>query len=182
MKFNRSRCLKAVGVTAVALGALGTASMVQANGNVSVGVGIQAVPGVHMGAGTAYPGYLQPVYVQTQPAYVQQSPEYIQAAPEQVQIIYQSAPAYYPYYPYYYSSYPYYPNYYPYWGGALVYGSFWGGHRHSGHHVHHHGGHKGGHVGNVGNRGGQVGRPGGQVRNGGGQAIPQARGGGQRMR
>src|SRR3954452_18286318 len=134
MKFNRSACIKAAGVVGIALALLSTASLVRADGSASVGVGIQAAPGVHMGPGTANPNYLQPVYVQTQPAQnAQSAPGYVQAAPEQVQIYYQQVPAYpyyYPYNPYYYSYYPYYPYYPYYWGGAFFVGSHWG-HNHS---------------------------------------------------
>lgn len=78
--------------TGLALVAMGFANPAQARDNVSITVGI-GVPGVQIGANSAYPVYNQPrpVYVQPRPVFVQPAPVYYQPAP----VYYTAQPVYY---------------------------------------------------------------------------------------
>lgn len=66
MQATRSLALKIAGA-ALALGALGTASVAQARDNINWSIGINAAPGVVIGANNGY----RPYYVQPAPVYVQ---------------------------------------------------------------------------------------------------------------
>jgi len=76
MKFSRY-----VAAAALALAAVGTASVAHARGDVYFSVGAHVAPGVHVGVSNAPVYYPQPVYVQPQPYYVQPRPVYVQPAP-----------------------------------------------------------------------------------------------------
>ena len=115
MTISRSNIVKAA-AAALAIAALGTASVAQARDNISWSVGINAAPGVVIGATNGY--YAPPVYVQPQtyyPANVYPSSYYVQPAP-----IYVAPPVYYRPAPVYY--------------GPSVY--YRGGHRHHRGHRH----------------------------------------------
>lgn len=122
MTISRSNIVKAA-AAALAFAALGTASVAQARDNINWSVGINAAPGVVIGASNGY--YAPPVYVQPQtyyPSNVYPSSYYVQPAPVYVQpapIYYRPAPVYYGY------------------GPTVYIGG--GGHRHHGHR----GGHRG---------------------------------------
>jgi hypothetical protein len=75
MKLSRSVLAKTAAV-AVALAALGTASVAQAR--VFASVGINLAPGVVVGASNYGPAYYPPVY--PQPYYVQPAPVYYEPA------------------------------------------------------------------------------------------------------
>ena len=96
MQYSRSIFLKAAATAAVALGALG-ASVAHAGGGVAWSVGINAAPGVVIGASNYGYGYHQPapVYVQPQAYYpgYYNAPMYVQPAP----IYYRPAPVVYGY-------------------------------------------------------------------------------------
>ena len=104
MTISRSNIVKAAAAAAVAFAALGTATVAQARDNISWSVGINAAPGVVIGA-TNGRYYAPPVYVQPQtyyPANVYPSTYYVQPAPVYVEpapIYYRPAPVYYGYGP-----------------------------------------------------------------------------------
>jgi hypothetical protein len=96
MKFSRSVFAK-VAAAAVALAALGTASVAQARSNVYFSVGANVAPGVVIGASNYGPAYYPPVYTQpysyyVQPAPVYYSPTYYAPPPP---IYYRPAPVYF---------------------------------------------------------------------------------------
>ena len=98
MTISRSNIVKAAAAAAVVFAALGTASVAQARDNINWSVGINAAPGVVIGASNGY--YAPPVYVQPQTYYpstyyVQPAPVYVEPAP----IYYRPAPVYYGYGP-----------------------------------------------------------------------------------
>ena len=80
MKFNRSVYLKAAAATAVALAALGTATVAEARDNVFWSLGIQAAPGVSIGVGNARPVVVAPAYYAAAPVYVAPAPVYYEPA------------------------------------------------------------------------------------------------------
>lgn len=91
MKTSRSTFARAAAVVAVALGALGTASLAQARSEVFFSIGANIAPGVTLGVSNARPYHAQPVYVQPAPVYYQPAPAYYQPAP----VYYEPAPVYY---------------------------------------------------------------------------------------
>lgn len=95
MKINRSAFVKAAAVAAVALGALGTASVAQASSDVFFSIGANVAPGVSLGVSNV-PYYPQPVYVQPAPVYYQPAPVvYYQPQPVYYQpSVYVAAPVY----------------------------------------------------------------------------------------
>ena len=98
MTISRSNIVKAAAAAAVAFAALGTASVAQARDNINWSVGINAAPGVVIGASNGY--YAPPVYVQPQTYYPQNvypSSYYVQPAPIYVAppVYYRPAPVYY---------------------------------------------------------------------------------------
>lgn len=100
---------KTAAVAAIALAAVGTASVAEAHGNVFFSVGGNIAPGVALGVSNMPPVYYPPVtYVQPAPVYVEPAPVYVQPEP-----VYYGAPVYY--------------------GGTYVYGHRHWGHRHHGH-------------------------------------------------
>lgn len=86
MKFSRSVFAKTAAV-AVALAALGTASVAEARSNVFFSVGANVAPGVVIGASNYGPGYYPPVY--QQPYYAQPAPVYYEP------VYYAPPPVYY---------------------------------------------------------------------------------------
>ncbi|HXD41546.1 MAG TPA: hypothetical protein VN649_13330 [Ramlibacter sp.] len=73
MKFSRSIYVK-VAAVALALAAVGTASVAQARSNVFFSIGANVAPGVAVGVSNA-PVYYPPVYAAA-PVYVQPAPVY----------------------------------------------------------------------------------------------------------
>ncbi|MEO7640871.1 MAG: hypothetical protein ABIU07_05625, partial [Ramlibacter sp.] len=108
MRISRSNIVKAAAATALAFAALGTASVAQARDNINWSVGINAAPGVVIGA-TNSRYYAPPVYVQPQtyyqgnvyPSNVYPSSYYVEPAPVYVAppVYYRPAPVYYGYGP-----------------------------------------------------------------------------------
>ena len=98
---NRSAFVKAAAATAVALAALGTASVAQAAGNVAFSIGGNIAPGVAVGVSSApgygYGGAVYGVAPPVAPVYVQPAPVYYPPAPVYYQPVVYAAP-YYGYY------------------------------------------------------------------------------------
>jgi hypothetical protein len=115
MKFSRY-----VAAAALALGAVGTASVAHARSDVHFSVGAHVAPGVHVGVSNAPVYYPRPVYVQPAPVYYAPPPVYYAPPP----VVYvRPAPVYYGY------------------GAAPVYYDrphHWKGHKHHRHHGHGH--------------------------------------------
>jgi len=82
MKFSRSVYVKAAAV-ALALAAVGTASVAEARSNVFFSIGANVAPGVAVGVSNA-PVYYPPVYYAPQPVYVQPAPVYYSYYPPPV--------------------------------------------------------------------------------------------------
>jgi hypothetical protein len=74
MKSSRSIYVKAAAV-ALALAALGTASVAEARSDVFFSIGANVAPGVAVGVSNA-PVYYPPVYYAPQPVYVRPAPVY----------------------------------------------------------------------------------------------------------
>ena len=140
MKFSRSVLVKVAG-TAVALAALGTASVAQARSDVAFSINAAVAPGVNVGVSNG-PVYYQPsVGYYPRQGYVQQAPVYYQQQYPQQVVYEQPAPVYYESAPVYYQPAPVYYRQAPvYYRSAPVlsigfggwYGGHGGGHRHGG--------------------------------------------------
>jgi hypothetical protein len=92
MKSSRSVYAKAAAF-ALALAAVGTASVAEARSNVYFSIGANVAPGVAIGVSNA-PVYYPPVYVQ-QPVYVQPTPVYYGYYPPPVYVQPAFAASYY---------------------------------------------------------------------------------------
>lgn len=128
MTISRSNFVKAAAASVLAFAALGTASVAQARDNINWSVGINAAPGVVIGA-TNGRYYAPPAYVQPAPSYypgavypsnVYPSSYYVQPAP-----VYVAPPVYYRPAPVYY-------------GPSFYYRDGHRGHGHGGHRGHRH--------------------------------------------
>jgi hypothetical protein len=95
MKFSRSVYVKGAAV-ALALAAVGTASVAQARSNVFFSIGANVAPGVAIGVSNA-PVYYPPapVYYAPQPVYVQPAPVYYGYYPPPVYVRPAFAASYY---------------------------------------------------------------------------------------
>ncbi|MFC5498948.1 hypothetical protein ACFPOE_15475 [Caenimonas terrae] len=92
MKINRSGFVKAAAAAAIALAALGTASVAEARGNVFFSIGANVAPGVTLGVSNA-PYYAAPAYYAPAPVYYQPAPVYYEPAPVYYQpAVYYAAP------------------------------------------------------------------------------------------
>jgi hypothetical protein len=98
MKSSHSPFARTAAIAAVALAALGTASVAQARSDVFFSLGANIAPGVTLGVSNARPYYAPPVYVQPAPVYYEPAPVYYQPAP----VYYRPAPVYYEQAPVYY--------------------------------------------------------------------------------
>jgi hypothetical protein len=93
MKFSRSIYVKAAAV-ALALAAVGTASVAEARSNVYFSIGGVVAPGVAVGVSNA-PVYYPPVYYAPQPVYVRPAPVYYGYYPPPVYVQPAFAASYY---------------------------------------------------------------------------------------
>jgi hypothetical protein len=78
MKSSHSPFARTAAIAAVALAALGTASVAQARSDVFFSLGANIAPGVTLGVSNARPYYAPPVYVQPAPVYYEPAPVYYQ--------------------------------------------------------------------------------------------------------